>query len=154
MIRQIKDCSCGNRCEGNTNQCASCNARDRKLNRMRPPEDSKPVAKVSKNQSKENAKYLKKLKVWRRGKKCAGKFPHNCSMGFEITCHHMQGRIGYADEWARENEVPLLLDERFWLPVCWDAHKYIEEHKKWACENGYSFLRVSDPVFRISNLKP
>jgi hypothetical protein len=47
-----------------------------------------------------------------------------------------------------ENDVPLLLDERLWLPLCLEAHRYVEENKKWACENGYSFLRVSDPIFQ------
>ena len=62
--------------------------------------------------------------------------------------HHMQGREGYADEWARENEMPLLLDERFWLPVSREGHLKITADSKWASENGFTFLRVTDPVFR------
>jgi hypothetical protein len=149
----IGDCEdCGKRCRAGSKKCASCETLDRKASRLKMPDDQKPIAKVSDNQGKLLVRYQRKRKVFLRGKKCQCKFPHNCST--ILTVHHMQGRVGYADEWARENEMPLLLDERFWLPACLDGHTYIEEHKKWACENGYSFLRVSDPVFRISNLKP
>ena len=49
---------------------------------------------------------------------------------------------------ARENEVPLLMDERFWLPVSREGHNKITDDSKWASDNGYTFLRVTDPVFR------
>lgn len=35
--------------------------------------------------------------------------------------HHMRGRTG-----------GLLCDTRYWLAVCQDCHRYIEDHKKWA----------------------
>jgi hypothetical protein len=61
----------------------------------------------------------------------------------------MAGRGTYFyDEHAAELEIPLTLDERFWKPLCINAHAYVTEHSKWACENGYSFLRITDPVFR------
>ena len=28
------------------------------------------------------------------------------------------GRKGYADEWARENNIPLLIDKRYLAPCC------------------------------------
>jgi len=92
--------------------------------------------------------YLRERKKWIKGKKCQARFPHNCPIKYNLTVHHQMGRIGFADEWARENEQPLLIDKRYWIPLCLEAHRYIEEHPKWACENGYSFLRVTDPVFR------
>jgi hypothetical protein len=143
MIRTIKDCACGKRCEGNTDQCASCNALERKAGRLAMPKDKDPVKKVSENQSKLLAKYNAKRKAWIRGKTCA------VYKGLPAEdVHHMQGRTGYADEWAREREIPLLLDERFWLPVSRQAHKRITDDSAWAWKNGYSFKRVSDPIFR------
>ena len=28
------------------------------------------------------------------------------------------GRVGYADDWARDNKISLYLDIRFWKPCC------------------------------------
>lgn len=46
------------------------------------------------------------------------------------------------DEWARENDVPALLDVRFWLPVCDEGHRYYTEHSAEAIEKGYSLKRT------------
>lgn len=106
------------------------------------------IRKISNERKTLENRYKRLVATWRKGKFCQGKFDHDCTRIDDITCHHMQGRVGYADEWARENDVPLLLDQRFWMPLCVNAHKYVTENSKWACENGYSFLRVTDPVFR------
>lgn len=34
------------------------------------------------------------------------------------TVEHRKGRKGFADDWARINDVPLLLDTRFFAPCC------------------------------------
>ena len=52
--------------------------------------------------------------------------------------HHVRKRRGYADEWARLNNIPLLLDQRFWLAVSRDGHNEIEDNPEWAYEKGYS----------------
>lgn len=135
-------CECGKPAERN-GRCASCNFLERKAARLRMPEDPKPIQTVSEKQSKLLARYNAKRARWIRGKKCA------VFKGLPaVECHHMSGRIGYADEYARENDIPLLLDERFWLPVSEEGHRKITDDPKWACENGYSFLRVTDPIFR------
>lgn len=140
---QIKDCRCGKRCRFGSDRCASCETLERKASRLRMPKDKEPVKKVSENQSKLLAKYNGKRKAWIRGKKCA---VYKDLPAEDV--HHMQGRTGYADEWARENDLPLLLDDRFWLPVSREAHKKITDDSKWAWENGYSFKRVTDPIFQ------
>lgn len=126
-----------------TGLCASCGKLERKAASLKLPDDPKPIQKQSCSQRKMLEKYNRKRKMWLRGKKCA--VHPNCKE--PLTCHHMSGRIGFADEWARENDLPLLLDERFWLPVCLEAHAYIESHPKWAFENQYSFKRITDPIF-------
>ena len=123
--------------------CASCAAAIRKAERMKAPEPSAPIAKVSEKQGKLLAQYTKKKAKWIKGKKCAV----NPKVMAE-NVHHMMGKVGYADEWARENEMPLLLDERFWLPVSREAHQKITDDSEWAWENQYSFKRVTDPIFR------
>lgn len=57
--------------------------------------------------------------------------------------HHKRGRTGYADEWARENNVPLLIDKRFFLAVSRDGHRKIEDNPEWAYENEYSLTRTN-----------
>jgi hypothetical protein len=47
--------------------------------------------------------------------------------------HHKKGRTG-----------GLLTDVRYFLPVCREAHIYIENNPKWAKEMGYSLNRLSD----------
>jgi len=42
-------------------------------------------------------------------------------------CHHMRGRNG-----------KLLMDERYWLPVCRKCHRFLTEHSKLARELGLS----------------
>lgn len=126
--------------------CASCAHSLRKAMRMNAPKEKAPLPRISESMSKSLTTYSAIKAKWIKGKKCAAKFPHEC-IG-DLTVQHMSGKIGYADEWARENEVPLLLDVRFWMPLCLNAHIYVNEHPKWSCENGYAFLRVTDPVFR------
>lgn len=138
--------NCGSNKTGRNGLCESCAHAIRKAERMQAPKANQPLAKVSAAMGKQLGKYAARKARWIRGKKCAGKFAHDC-VG-ELTVQHMSGRVGYADEWARENETPLLLDERFWMPLCLNAHIYVNDNPKWASENGYSFLRVSDPVFR------
>lgn len=126
-----------------TGECASCGAARRKAERMRASEIGKPISKVSAKMGANLSKYAAKKAKWIRGKKCA---VHPELPAEDI--HHMVGRVGYADEWARENDVPLLIDERFWLPVSRIAHQRITDNPKWANENGYSYLRITDPIFR------
>lgn len=139
-------CECGRKAERN-GKCATCNRLDRKISTLKLPADNMPVNKVSENQGKLLQRYNKKRFTWLRGKKCLATFPHECTKDKELTVHHMQSRIGFADEYARENDIPLLLDERFWFPVCISAHRFITDHPKFAFENQYSFKKVTDKLF-------
>lgn len=134
---QIKDCACGNRCEGRTDQCASCNARDRKVNRARLPEDPKPVNKISKSRQKEMQIYAQVKKQVLLNSWCA----YHGKPCLPEDVHHQMGRVGFADD----KEIPLLYDKRFMIPVCRQAHDWITEHSKEAIEQGYSFSRIAKP---------
>lgn len=123
--------------------CATCNAEIRKAERKKAPVAAEPIAKVSGSMKGKLGKYAGKKAKWIKGKKCAV-YPDQPA----TEVHHMMGRVGYADEWARENDVPLMLDERFWLAVSHEAHQKITDDPKWAWENQYSFKRVTDPIFR------
>lgn len=56
--------------------------------------------------------------------------------------HHKRGRIGYADEWARLNNISLYLDERYWLAVSRQGHRKIEDNPEWAKSKGFSLNRL------------
>ena len=144
----IGDCSCGKRCRAGSDKCASCETLERKANRIKPSDNNSSINKFSAKGAKVNTKYLNRLRTWKRGKKCAATFPHECSS--EIECHHQGGRSNdsFWDEDAEQAGIVLTMDERLWLPVCPNAHRYITTNSKWACENGYSYLRVTDKVFQ------
>jgi hypothetical protein len=143
----IPDCSCGRRCMAGMDKCATCLTADRRSGRVKEATDNSPINKKSVKTAKVEQKYNNRLKTWKRGKKCTATFPHECST--VIECHHMAGRSNdeFWDEWAMENEVVKTLDERLWRPLCPEAHRYVTINSKWACENGYSFKRVSDKIF-------
>lgn len=62
-------------------------------------------------------------------------------MGSDV--HHKMGRVGYADAWARENDIPLLLDVRYFLAVTRKGHQWIEDgaNRKQALALGYIIPR-------------
>ncbi len=126
-----------------TGECASCGAARRKAERMPAPKEKNAIAKVSASMAKKLATYSGEKAKWITGKRCAV-YPDKVA----TEIHHMCGRVGYHDEWARENDVPLLLDKRFWLPVSHEGHERITANSQWASENQFTFLRVTDPVFR------
>lgn len=47
--------------------------------------------------------------------------------------HHKRGRVG-----------SLFLDERYWVALSREGHRYVEENPEWAKENGYSLNRLTD----------
>lgn len=77
----------------------------------------KPISKVSKKQKVLNAKYSV-LRIQYLGrpenKTC---FIEGCNKKAD-TIEHRKGRKGFADDWARENNIPLIIDERFFSPCC------------------------------------
>ncbi len=98
-----------------------------------------PVKRVSTKMKTQLAKYHRlKIKFMER--------PENklCPVNGQATTdvHHMMGRVGFADDFARENDIPLLLDERFWLAVSRSGHRWIEENPTQAKERGFSHDRL------------
>lgn len=89
--------------------------------------------------------YRPKAAKFLMGKQCAV-YPEKKA----TQVHHMFSRSidDFADEWAREHNIPYLLDERYWLPVSDEAHEKITRDSAWAWENQYSFKRVTDPIFQ------
>jgi len=144
----MESCDChefGKILEGRTGHTASCNYSRRKAEKAaaKPPKEKKPIkktqspiAKVSGKMAKLLSVYSKKKAAWIKGKRCAVELSREAT-----EVHHQRGRVGYADQWARDNDIPLLIDERFWLPVCRSAHIEITANPEWALKEGYSLSR-------------
>lgn len=58
--------------------------------------------------------------------------------------HHKMGRVGYADQWARDNDISLLIDIRFFLAVSREGHIWIESNREEAEKKGYILSRLSN----------
>lgn len=95
----------------------------------RKPKQRKPVRRVSKAMSKRLAKYYARVKVWKKGRKCIGGSLKLLILGRDIPCpprchdcqdcHHAKGKPG-----------TLLMDERFWIPVCRPLHSWLRDRPK------------------------
>lgn len=130
---------CGKRAEGTTGLCATHNKLKRKVANIKLPDDPKPIAKVSEGQSKLLAMYAKLKKKAIHGQWCGVHGPP-C---IPTDVHHVCGRgEGFIDTWAEERGIVRLLDTRYWLLVCREAHDEIEAKPDWAKENGYSEDRL------------
>ena len=99
----------------------------------------KPPKKQSKKQSVLNAKYSV-IRIEFLSKPENQICPVTKKMATEV--HHKKGRKGFADQWARDNNIPLLIDVRFFLGVSRYGHEKIENNPEWAKENGYSLNRI------------
>lgn len=144
---------CENQTEGRTSFCATHNHAQRKAER----ELSKKITKIEATQAKLKGRktlikpvsdkmaealrvYSQMKKGWLDGKMCAV-FPHLKA----TQVHHSRGKVGYYDQMARDNDIPLLIDDRFWLAVSSEGHRKITDDSKFAIENGFSFLRTEKP---------
>jgi hypothetical protein len=79
------------------------------------------IRRESKTRAAQNRQYRKKVETWAVGKRCV--FP-GCGSR-KADCHHTRGRVG-----------ALLLDERFWLPLCRRHHDWVVANPQRARELG------------------
>lgn len=134
------NCICGNPSENlETGDCASCGLAKRKAGRlaMKPRKKFNAVKKFSaKVLAYEYPKVKNEFMKSLLGKPC----PIYPELKIE-DCHHRLGRTGFADDWAKDNNISLLIDKRFFMGVSRKAHIKITNNPSWAIEQGYSLLR-------------
>ena len=87
-------------------------------NKMKPPKEKtiyKPIPKVSKKRQVENLQYqvLRTEFLSKPENKIC--FINECTKKAD-TIEHSAGRLGFYDDWARDNNISLYLDVRFWRP--------------------------------------
>lgn len=133
-------CPCGSDKIENktTGECASCGAARRRAERRKAPDLKRKIPKVSLKRKNELDQYAVLRQTFLLRKWCAvhGK---PC---LPDQVHHQKGKVGFCDEIAQEKGIPALLDIRYWIPVCQEAHDWITEHSAEAVEQGYSIKRT------------
>lgn len=87
------------------------------------------IAKESKKRKDENKEYSKERKEYLKvNNKCMAGLDGCKKVATQI--HHRKGRVG-----------KLLTDTKYWLPVCEDCHRKIEDNPQMAYEKGLSVKR-------------
>lgn len=79
------------------------------------------IRRESRTRARANRRYRLAVQAWKVGKRCA--FP-GCGRR-DVDCHHTRGRAG-----------TLLMDERFWQPVCRRHHDWVAAHPREARDFG------------------
>lgn len=87
----------------------------------------KPIRRVSTKLAKLTRKYNKQRKFFLEKPENMICFIGGCGAQ-ATTVEHRKGRKGFADSWARENNIPLLLDERFWAGCCYEHNLELENN--------------------------
>jgi hypothetical protein len=92
-----------------------------------------PIKKVSKKREQVNRKeYAPKAKAFLKEHPKCQAATAICT-GASQCVHHKKGKHSHED----------LLDEKFWLAVCFSCHRAIEDNPSWAKEMGFSVSRLS-----------
>ncbi len=108
--------------------CSSqCKRKHEETLQKKPKEKPKQIRKVSKKQSVLNSKYsVLRIQFLSKpeNKFC---FVENCGK-LATTIEHRMGRKGFADDLAKENKIPLIIDERFFAPCCLDHNLEFERN--------------------------
>lgn len=128
---------CGNPKVESNGLCASCAHAIRKAERQT-VKDRTPVNKVSEKRGSDLKQYAVLKKKFLLNRFCA----YHGRPCLPVDIHHQMGRAGFADD----KEIPLLIDVRYWIPVCRQAHEWITQHTKEAIEQGFSYSRITKTI--------
>jgi hypothetical protein len=119
--------------KGGVKLCKQCstNTGVAKLS-IKPTAKKKPIPPRSQKRSKEERLYSgKRIIFLQEHPLCEAHLSGICTK-YSTECHHKRGRIG--DD---------LLDETLWLALCHNCHEYIENHREFAMEKGFSIKRIN-----------
>lgn len=75
------------------------------------------IKRLSENRRVVLVQYRKqRIEFLKRNPACAV-----CGASKRLSVHHIRGRAG-----------SLMLDERFWIPLCWKHHHMVHDNPEWA----------------------
>jgi hypothetical protein len=99
---------------------------------IKPTIKAKPIPPRSQKRSKEERLYVAKRIIFiQEHPMCEAHISGICTE-YATEVHHKKGRIGED-----------LLDETHWLALCHMCHDYIENHREFAMEKGFSTKRIT-----------
>jgi len=112
------------------------------------PDPKKPPTEKKKPQpiKKQSAKNIRNTREYSEGRKIFLAMPENKWCYVEgcgkraNTVDHIMGREGFADDHARTNNIPLLLDERYWKPCCLEHNLEMETNQE--LKNKYHLSQI------------
>jgi len=99
--------------------CPKCKGAEKKYqsDKLSKSKKPKPIPKVSEKRKIDNIIYASeriKFLMMKENKIC---FIDGC-LKEATTIEHSAGRLGFYDDWARDNNISLYIDKRFWKPCC------------------------------------
>jgi hypothetical protein len=116
--------------QGGKKLCKKCSTTG--VDMKKPTIKAKPISPRSQKRSKEERLYsAKRVLFLLEFPMCQANIQGVCK-GQATECHHKKGRIG--------ND---LLDETNWLALCHNCHEYVENHREFAMEKGFSIKRIT-----------
>lgn len=126
-VKPKKCCVCGNeftpRFKTTEKHCSyKCANSDKK-----PQKPKKSIPKFSRKRAKQENVYKKERRLFLEQPENQICFIGGCGKS-STTIEHRKGRIGYADDWAMENNITLLLDKRFWAGCCHEHNLELERN--------------------------
>lgn len=136
---RLKKCKCGNEFRQFNSLNSFCSY-DCKKKFGKPAnlklKDCKPIKNVSDKRSQLNKVYQSvRIEILSEAKFVC--FIDGCK-NVANTVEHLAGRKGYYDEWARENNIPLLIDKRFLRACCLVHNGELETNPELAKKYQYS----------------
>ncbi|WP_312394799.1 hypothetical protein [Chryseobacterium sp.] len=87
----------------------------------------KPIPKKSAKRKKEDPIYTRERLRFLAQPENLRCFIEGCNKSAD-TVEHTMGRKGFADQWARDNNISLYLDVRFWKPCCNEHNLELERN--------------------------
>ena len=116
---KLKTCKCGTEFKQFNSLVRFCSSSCQR--QFSKPKDLKlkPLYKIPKVSEKQKAlnKIYEKVRIEILSEAKFICFVDGCK-NVATTCEHQMGRRGFADDWSRENNIPLMVDKRYLKPCC------------------------------------
>jgi hypothetical protein len=135
---QIEDC--GKPVENRDLGLCATHAHERRRADKATVKEKKPINKVSEKRRNLNPIYAQRRDKYLFNNPHCEYHGKDCKGGI---LHHKAGREGYVDEYARQHDIPALIDERYFMNLCQVIHDWATENSKQAIEEGISVSRTS-----------
>ena len=127
MIRKCKNCGFKFEPKYSTVQMVCSKKCEIEYKNKQPKKKRERIPVFSTKRKEENSKYIIKRKAFLNKPENKICFIEGCNKPAN-TVEHLRGRVGYADDWARENNIPLLLDQRYWAGCCLEHNLELENN--------------------------